>query len=120
MKTVVVDIDETLLKSRKICYYLRTLAKILIKLSFYFQKPNEKLIDRLNEYDNILVLTARGENYRSFTEKQLKRCGVKYNRLIMCNYSDLILAWKRQNVAAISPNEWIDDLKDKYTDIEGI
>jgi len=119
MKTVVVDIDETLLKSRKICYYLRTLAKMLFKLSLYLQKPNKKLIDKLSEYDNVVVLTARGENYRKFTDKQLKRHGVRYDKLIMCNYSDLTFSWKSKTVATISPDKWIDDIKDRYVGIEG-
>lgn len=119
MKTIVVDIDETLFKSRKICYYLRAIAKFLFKLSLLLQKPNRELIDRLDEYNTIIVLTARGENYRQFTEKQLKKHRVRYDKLIMCNYGNLTFSWKNKIVAAISPNNWIDDIKDRYVGIEG-
>lgn len=44
-----------------------------------FQKPDPYLIDKLRSYDTIIILTARGENYRNFTEKQLKKHGIKYN-----------------------------------------
>jgi uncharacterized HAD superfamily protein len=119
MKTIVVDVDETLFKSRKICFFLRAIAKMLFKLSLFLQKPNTRLIKKLNEYDTIIVLTARGENYRKFTERQLKKHGVKYDKLIMYNYSDSIFSWKSKTVAAIFPDEWIDDVKDRYVGIEG-
>lgn len=119
MKKIVVDIDETLLKSRKICYFLRYMAKILFKLSLMFQKPDLFLISKLASYDTIIVLTARGENYRNFTKKQLKKYGIRYDKLIMCDYVNLIFKWKSEKVSEISPNEWIDDLKNRYIGFEG-
>jgi len=68
-----------------------------------FQKPDPYLIDKLRSYDTIIILTARGENYRNFTEKQLKKHGIKYNKLIMCNYSDLIFSWKSREVSKNFP-----------------
>lgn len=119
MKKIVVDIDETLLKSRKICLFLRYLAKILFKLSLTLQKPDLHLISKLRSYDMIIILTARGENYRNFTEKQLKKYGIRYHKLIMCDYSNLLFSWKSRKVSEISPDAWVDDLKSRYVGVEG-
>lgn len=119
MKTIVVDVDETLFKSRKISYYLRFIAKLLFKISLMLQKPNRELISKLSEYDRVIVLTARGESYRRLTEKQLKQSGIKYDSLIMCDYTALIFEWKKKIVEKISPSAWVDDIKGKFIGVEG-
>jgi len=118
MKRIVVDIDETLFVSRKICYYLRYFAKILFKLSLWLQKPNLKLIQMLKDYDEVIILTARGEEYRQFTIKQLAKNNIKYDRLIMCDYSSITFDWKRKEVEKIAPCVWIDDMKNRFVGVE--
>ncbi|MDW8022449.1 MAG: hypothetical protein RMJ03_04700 [Nitrososphaerota archaeon] len=110
-KTAVVDVDETLFISGFVSQLLRKAAAKLFKLSLAFQKPNKQLIEKLKEYDVVIVLTARGENYRSFTERQLKHHGVKFNQLVMCQYNKLIYLWKKGIIETIKPCEWFDDIK---------
>lgn len=119
MKTIVVDIDETLFKSGKISYCLRFVAKLLFKLSLMLQKPNREIISKLSEYDRVIVLTARGESYRQLTEKQLRRSRIKYDSLIMCDYITLTFEWKKKIVEKISPSAWVDDIKGRFVGVEG-
>lgn len=109
MKTIIVDIDDTLLKFTTLGRIFKLLAKQFFKLSLFTQKPDRKLIQKLYNYDNIIILTARGENYRKFTVKQLKRHKIPYDKLIMCDYSKTIYMWKKQLVEENKPNVWIDD-----------
>jgi hypothetical protein len=112
MSKIVVDLDETLFKSGKISYYLRTLAKILFKLSLRFQKPDKNLIAELAEYGTVIVLTARGDSYFNLTKKQLIRHGVTYDKIYMSNYRDLTMDWKKVIVFKEKPDKWVDDMKD--------
>lgn len=111
--------DETLLSTGKLARLLLVAAKILFKLSLLMQRPNRKLIEKLQEYDNIIILTARGEGYRKITERQLRRHGIPYNQLIMCNYQSLIFRWKKAIVKEIKPRAWIDDLRAAFKGVEG-
>lgn len=119
MKVIVVDIDETLLISKKLSKMFAWVARQFFKLSLFVQTPNRELISKLEEYDEIVVLTARGVNYRDFTEKQLRRHQIKYDSLIMCNYTYLVYRWKTSVVRKVKPTTWIDDIKDRKVGIEG-
>ena len=81
-KRIVVDVDETL------CF--------VINKDFINAIPNQKVIDKVNEYyDNgyeIIISTARGQNscktiqqmqdkYYKITKDWLDKCGVKYHKL---------------------------------------
>lgn len=109
MKTIVIDIDDTLLKFTTLGRLLRLLAKQLFKLALFIQKPDRDLIRKLSNYDYIVILTARGENYRKFTVKQLRRHKIPYDKLIMCDYARTIYMWKKQLVEENKPDVWIDD-----------
>lgn len=110
-RIIIVDIDETLFKSRLICRFFRKVAQILFKLSLNLQKPNEELINKLRHYDKVVILTARGVNYWNLTERQLQKHHVHYDEIIMCNYSKLIYTWKKSIVERICPDAWVDDIK---------
>lgn len=105
------DIDETLLISRKISKILSWISRQFFKLSLLTQSPNQELIKKLKEYEEVIILTARGVNYRKFTEKQLRRHHIKYDDLIMCNYTYLVYQWKSSVVQKFQPTIWIDDIK---------
>ncbi|MEM2738295.1 MAG: hypothetical protein QXK93_04860 [Candidatus Bathyarchaeia archaeon] len=119
MRTIVVDIDETLLISGKLSKILRWLARQLFKIALFAQKPNKTLINELKKYDKIIILTARGINYKELTEKQLRRHHIKYNSLIMCNYTYMIYQWKLSVTQKLKPTIWVDDIKDRKIGIEG-
>lgn len=119
MKTIVVDIDETLLISSRLSKLLSWIARQFFKLSLFTQRPNRKLVCKLQKYDEIIILTARGVNYKRFTEKQLRRHRITYDRLIMCNYTCLIYRWKLSVVEKVNPTVWIDDIKDVKVGKEG-
>ncbi|MEM3727608.1 MAG: hypothetical protein QXF75_00215 [Candidatus Bathyarchaeia archaeon] len=110
-RVIIVDVDETLFKSRLICRFLRKVAQILFKLSLNLQKPNKELINKLRHYDRVVILTARGVNYWNLTERQFRKHHVCYNEIIMCNYSKMIYNWKKSIVERIHPDAWIDDIK---------
>jgi hypothetical protein len=74
--TYFVDIDGTIIKYRPFALIL-TLEP----------EPIQDVIDKINkEYDkgsHIVVTTARPENLKSLTKKELKKVGLKYNQLVM-------------------------------------
>lgn len=73
-------------------------------------EPDEAIITLINKlYDNgntIIIFTARGatsgKDWRSVTEKQLKRWGVRYHQLIMGYPKDLVV-----DDVAITPEDFI-------------
>ncbi|MEM2368115.1 MAG: hypothetical protein QXQ50_07795 [Candidatus Bathyarchaeia archaeon] len=112
MRSIVVDIDETLLISSKPTKFFRWIARQFFKLSLLFQKPNKVLIDKLINYDDVIILTARGTNYKKWTEKQLRMHRIKYDRLIMCNYTVVLYQWKMSIIRSLNPTVWVDDVKE--------
>lgn len=77
-KTIICDIDGTLIKHNK----PSDVAK-----DSYLPDLLEGTIDKLNEWErcgyNIILLTGRKESMRQVTEKQLSKLGIYYDQLIM-------------------------------------
>lgn len=73
--TYFVDIDGTLIKYRK-----------FDQLGIVDPKPIQTVVDKVNnEYDlgsHIVITTARPEEYRNSTIKELQTIGVKYHQII--------------------------------------
>lgn len=74
--TFFVDIDGTIIKYRKFS-----------ELENSKLEPIQDVIDYINEQYElgavIIITTARPENYRNYTIKELNTVGVKYNQLVM-------------------------------------
>jgi len=87
MKTVIVDIDGTLFNLK---YDIRKVAKRNQKLDLnklIKNKPYKNIINFVNKLKNfgysIIIITGRPETLRDFTELQLKKANIKYDKLIM-------------------------------------
>lgn len=74
--TYFVDIDGTVIKYRPFAF-----------ISSLEPEPIQDVINKINrEFDSgshIIMTTARPEFLRSFTKKELKKVGLKYNQLVM-------------------------------------
>lgn len=88
--------------SKRKTYFINLDGIVFGKTGRYFGKTYEKAIpireniEKVNKLyggDNqIFIITSRPEDYRKITEAQLKKNGVKYNKLIMeCLHSKKIL-----------------------------
>jgi len=117
-KIAVVDMDDTLAIPRKLTYYLWTISRLIFKLGILLQKRNNSLFKTLKEYDKIIILTGRTERYRKITEYQLRKFGVKPDKIIFCPLNDVILNWKKSVVKRVEQTEgdieWFDDLRYTY------
>jgi ribonucleotide monophosphatase NagD (HAD superfamily) len=77
-KTIICDIDGTLIKHNK---------PSDVASSLYIPELLEGTIDKLNEWErngyNIILLTGRKESMRQVTINQLSQLGIYYDQLIM-------------------------------------
>ena len=114
-KIAVVDIDDTLAIPRKWTYYLWTIARWIFNVGRHLQKRNNALFESLKEYDEIIILTARTEKHRKITEYQLKKFGVKLDKIIFCPINQVIYEWKQRELEKIGKDvDWFDNLKYTY------
>jgi hypothetical protein len=103
MKTIYVDIDET------ICFYEQE-HELDSKKDYSLAIPNFTNIEKINKlYDNgnrIVYWTARGSrsgiDWHDFTEKQLKEWGAKFN-LLKCDkpYYDIFIDDRNKRIEEI-------------------
>ena len=81
MKTILCDIDGCILK------HLGSLGEILTNPRDGYSVVLEGSIEKLNEWQAkgyiVVLTTGRTEAMRSFTEEQLRKLGLPYDRLIM-------------------------------------
>lgn len=90
-----------------------TIADTDIK-NYSIAEPDESITILINKlYDNgntIIIFTARGatsgKDWRSVTENQLKRWGVKYHQLIMGYPKDLVV-----DDVAITPEDFMSEVE---------
>ena len=75
-KTIFCDIDGTIFKYRKFETYKTTEPEVTAM-------AKEKLVDWRNRGHMIILTTARPEEFRSHTIKELSLKGIPYDRLIM-------------------------------------
>jgi len=77
-KTIICDIDGTLVKHNK---------PSIIATNLYIPSLLEGTLDKINEWErngyNIILLTGRKESMRKVTENQLTQLGIYYDQLIM-------------------------------------
>ena len=106
----VFDLDGTLVKRSGRGWFGEKILRLI-------EKPNREMITKIKDYDVVIILTGRNKAYRELTEQQLKRFGVKFDKLIMHPELDRILDWKREQIEKLKREgevEWFDD------DIKGI
>lgn len=77
-KTIICDIDGTLIKHINPCNAARN-----IHLPVLLKGTEEKLRDWDKKGYNIILLTGRKESLRKVTENQLSKVGIFYDQLIM-------------------------------------
>ena len=77
IKTIICDIDGTLIRQEGNCYNQITSEPILIEGTI------EKLFEWERKNYNIVLITGRKESTRRVTEKQLQELGIVYDHLIM-------------------------------------
>ncbi|MEM3714989.1 MAG: FkbM family methyltransferase [Nitrososphaeria archaeon] len=113
-KTAVVDMDDTLAIPRKMTYYLWTLSRWIFNLGVRLQKPNGELLQKLKDYDNIIILTARTKKHQKVTEYQLWKFGIKPSKVIYCPLDEIIYHWKKRIVKDLGEVDWYDNLTYTY------
>ncbi len=94
-----VDLDGTIMGRSCDLSYLKVSPKIArFFLRGQASRPNRRMIERLHRYREsgnlIFVITARREELRGFSEKQLEKCGVPFDRVFCVGNGPG--AWKRK------------------------
>lgn len=81
MKTYVIDIDGTLIKSERVD------CGICFRAQYRIVKVNKKEIEAVNRHyaagDTIILWTGRGWDLYKTTVDQLRRIGIRYHELYM-------------------------------------
>lgn len=77
IKTIICDIDGTLIRQEGNCYGQITSTPVLIEGTI------EKLYEWERKNYNIVLITGRKESTRKVTEDQLQALGIVYDHLIM-------------------------------------
>ena len=113
-KIAIVDVDDTLAIPRKLTYYLWTVARAIFNLGRHLQKRNNILFEKLKDYDEIIILTARTEKHRKITEHQLEKFGLNPSRIIFCPINQVIFEWKKKELEKLGEHDWFDNLKYTY------
>ena|SRR2546425_2847786 len=119
MKLVVVDIDDTLLMGGRLSRFFWRLSLTFQRIGRRLQKVNSPLLGQLGEYETVVILSGRDRGETRFTQNQLRKAGVRYDKLICCPRKDLIKNWKMSIVSALDKDHrivWIDDI---FQDIPG-
>jgi hypothetical protein len=117
-RIAVVDVDETIARSRRLTRLFWRIGYWLLRAGLRFQKRNNELCRKLEEYDEVIVLTGRNERtMRKATDEQLQRYGLKniVTRIIMCPEGQLKSKWKHEMFKSIQDSnqecniDWFDD-----------
>lgn len=115
-EVVVFDIDNTLYNNGLITRVLQRIAEYVFKLSFLLQRPNRKMLQKLNEYDKVIILSARSrDRYLSVTLRQFKKNGIKYDKIILFPERSIKLEWKKKVTGSLGNVDWYDDESGEFS-----
>jgi len=109
----VVDIDDTLLLGGRASRFFWYLSLLFQRMGRRLQRSNLTLLSQLQMYDKTVILSGRDVKEWRFTDDQLKRSGIKFDRLVCCPRKELIKNWKASVVQELSRGTetvWIDDI----------
>ena len=109
----VVDIDDTLLLGGRASRFFWYLSLLFQRMGRRLQRANLSQISQLQAYDRIVILSGRDIKELRFTEEQLKKRGIKFDKLVCCPRKELINNWKTSMVQELSRGTvtvWIDDI----------
>jgi len=113
MKLAVVDIDDTLLMGGRLSRLFWHFSLTFQRMGRRLQKVIGRLLDLLPEYDTVVILSGRDKHEIQFTQSQLRKAGIRFDKLICCPRKDLINKWKMSVVDSLDKENrivWIDDI----------
>ncbi len=113
MKIAVVDADDTLLFGGRVSRLCWSLSFLFQRLGRRLQYGNEILTEKLQKYDQVIVLTSRDVKDTQFTMEQLERKGLHVDKIICCPRKQVLTRWKVtiiQELATKYEIDWIDDV----------
>jgi len=116
----VVDIDDTLLLGGRASRFFWYLSLLFQRMGRRLQRANLTQISQLQVYDRIVILSGRDIKELRFTEEQLKKRGIKFDKLVCCPRKELISNWKTSMVQELSRGTvtvWIDDIFEDSLDV---
>src|SRR3989442_14200447 len=119
----VVDIDDTLLLGGRASRFFWYLSLLFQRMGRRLQRANLTQISQLQVYDRIVILSGRDIKELRFTLKQLKKRGIKFDRLVCCPRKELINNWKTSMVQELSRGTatvWIDDIFEDRLDVTSV
>jgi len=106
----VFDLDNTLYDNGLITRVLQWIAECVFKLSYLLQRPNRKMLQKLTEYNKVIILSARSrDRYLSVTLRQVKKNGIRYNKIILFPERTIKLGWKKKVISSLGNVDWYDD-----------
>jgi len=109
----IVDIDDTLLLGGRTSRFFWYLSLLFQRMGRRFQHTNLIQLSQLKVYGRIVILSGRDVKELAFTEEQLKRRGIMFDKLVCCPRKELIKNWKASVVRELSRGTetvWIDDV----------
>ena len=113
LKLAIVDIDDTLLSGGRLSRLFWRLSLTFQRIGRRLQRVNPLLLYQLREYDAIVILSGRDRSEIQFTQNQLRKAGVRFDKLICCPRKDIINGWKFSVVSSLDKGDrivWIDDI----------
>src|SRR3989441_11307660 len=119
----VVDIDDTLLLGGRASRFFWYLSLLFQRMGRRLQRANLTQISQLQVYDRIVILSGRDIKELRFTEEQLKKRGIKFDKLVCCPRKELINNWKTSIVQELSRGTvtvWIDDIFEDSLDVTSV
>jgi hydroxymethylpyrimidine pyrophosphatase-like HAD family hydrolase len=81
MQTYVVDIDDTLLKSKK--EFCDCCGRVKYTLFCVYENEIKKVNELYKKGNTIVLWTGRNWDCYDMTKQQLKKAGIKYHELVM-------------------------------------
>lgn len=114
MKQAVVDIDNSLLHPGRLSWFFWRIATLAQRLGRRRQRVDHALVQKLAEYDRVIILTSRDVRDQEFTLRQLSRAGIEPDRVIFCPRREVLTRWKIVQVESLAPNGPIDWFEDAF------
>ena len=115
---IVVDLDDTLFIVSFWTHLLIKISKSLFRLGLKCEKLNRGLVDNIRN-KKVIILSGRNSRWeKEISEKQLKRHNIRYEDLILCPRTEVIMDWKMKELKKIKKKYsnyfWIDDKNEQF------
>ena len=111
----VVDLDDTLFLHTFWTRLFFSISKFWHKLALRSEVLNRKLAADIRS-SKVIILSSRNLNGdKELLEKKLKKYGIHYEEILLCPRNQVMMGWKREELAKIKGRYgsyfWIDDMK---------